>query len=918
MDSRHILLFMCIAITLGASAAVCIGDTFRSFPLRNGDFSFVSRPWGMPANWRTMVWSGQHTFSLDPVPTGPQNSPSTAVITAAAHGRAAYWQDVYLIKGKYRLRVDIKLSGGCIANLLVNDGSMAIDSAESFKTVSVDFSADGNTRIHLLMQGTGEARFKNVQIIPLELKTNPAPVQNSPYIGEIVLPENPDLAEEYAAWELQRCIGKLTGYVPGLRGRDKTQPGISILLGGEPDYRLRRLNDESYRVAKTKNAIILQGNSPRSTLYAVYDFLKEQGCAWGFAGELGEQIPKVKYINLPKANRYETPDYDVRGYYIWPQHMLPDGGWMAPDLEAEMDWALRNRMNALWAAEVHDFGAHRGYSHLQTNNHSWAPFLNDEHPEWWPLVDGKRLRLHMSGRPNQLCVSNKQLRDAAVEKALAAFRDEPRLKIFALSPEDEPCWWCECENCRKLDADQGKGEWKPATDGTPNISMADRVINFVNEVAARVVKVYPDKQIEVYAYGSYRDAPKREKVHPSVLIKYTYWPRPPLNEKILETKAAGPLEAVRQLNGWKKAGTKHFGLYDYYNWIYPDAVTTEFFQAADMLRTLNKKWGFKHALGETESGTFPAMMMYNLRAALLWNVDTDYREFMHKMCTDFYGPAAETIYEYYVALDDIILKSDKWKDPDWSYLNFSDYTVEDCISLGVILSRAEAKCKGIQPYESRIEIARFGHDSLYYAVAQSSETTLSAEQKLLAKAGFERAKNTMRKYGFGTNGVGIGVLENFYLPIRVKETIMALPVEWSFKTDAADAGIDAKWYAGKTDDSWQPIRTDKDWTIQGHNYHGAAWYALDLSIPENTAQKMDANKGKLSLYFGAVDGAVDVFLNGVKIGEQQTAVDWMWDKSFTIQIPESFDPRADNWLFVRVKKNNYAAGIWKPVSIVIE
>jgi len=919
MGFRRFVMCIAAAVLLVGSIISCeAGDIgVRGFPLRNGDFSYSSRPWGLPANWGTMTWSGRYSFTLDPPPTGPQNQPSAAVITAIDTGRAAYWQDVVLMKGRYRLTFEVMVSGSSNFSLLANDGNAYAETAPGYRKISSDFSADGSTRIHLIVQGPGEVRFRNMECIPLELESASVPVENGLNIGEIVIPKNADLAEDYAVWELQRCIGRLTGSVPGLQGRDKTQPGIKIIVGGKPAGKLAKLGEDSYRIVKQKDSIILQGNTPRGTLYAVYDFLKLQGCAWAFAGDLGEAIPRVSALKLPAGDRYESPDYDVRGYMIPPQRMYPDGGWMMLNLEDEMDWAVRNRMNALWATKVHDFTAHRGYSHLQTNNHSWAQFLVDDHPEWWTRVNGTRTKLHMSGRPNQICVSNQELRDLAVKRALEAFKAEPRLKIYALSPEDEPCWWCECEKCRKLDADRGKGEWKPAADGTPNISMSDRVINFVNEVAARVSKVYPDKLIECYAYGSYRDAPIREKVHPNVLIKYTYWPRPPLNQRILETKASGPVEAVRQLDGWKKAGVKHFGLYDYYNWVFPDATLAEFFQSTDMLKTLHDRWGFRHALGETEAGTWPSMMMYNIRAAALWNVNTSYKTVIKDLCTKFYGPAGDIMNDYYLKLDDVIQKSDKWKNPDWSYLNFSDFTMNDCLSSGEILSRAEALVKDQAPFDSRLEIARYGHDALVYAVAQSSPEPLSSDQKKLARVCFDRARDTMNKYGLGTNGTGAGVMRVFYLPVKIRSNIMDLPLEWVFKIDPNDVGIKENWFTQQSG-IWEPIRTDKDWTSQGHKYHGAAWYSLNLTVPDDTRKLMAAHKGSMHLYFGAVDGTADIYLNGTKIGEQKSPAALMWDKSFTIPLPENFDPSAANNLCIRVEKDAYAAGIWKPVSIVVE
>jgi len=52
-------------------------------------------------------------------------------------------------------------------------------------------------------------------------------------------------------------------------------------------------------VATDENSLTLAGNSPRGTLYAVYDFLKTQGCRWYLPGKRGEVIPKRGNLDLP-------------------------------------------------------------------------------------------------------------------------------------------------------------------------------------------------------------------------------------------------------------------------------------------------------------------------------------------------------------------------------------------------------------------------------------------------------------------------------------------------------------------------------------------------------------------------------------------------------------------------------------------
>jgi len=72
----------------------------------------------------------------------------------------------------------------------------------------------------------------------------------------------------------------------------------------------------------------------------------------------------------------------------------------------------------------------------------------------------------------------------------------------------------------------------------------------------------------------------------------------------------------------------------------------------------------------------------------------------------------------------------------------------------------------------------------------------------------------------------------------------------------------------------------------------------------------------LNLLFGAIDGKSEIYLDGVKIGESQGDPGVMWDKSFQIALPSGMDRLKPHRLVVKVTKDSFAAGIWKPVKIV--
>ena len=124
--------------------------------------------------------------------------------------------------------------------------------------------------------------------------------------------------------------------------------------------------------------------------------------------------------------------------------------------------------------------------------------------------------------------------------------------------------------------------------GLPELSMTDRALNFVNEAAARVAAVYPDKKIQTYAYAATQKPPVVNTVHPNVLIKYT-WHGAPVNRPITDMNY--PINEVtsEEITGWRNANAQDMALYDYGNYFHIDCPNFWHSHLADYLRTFSEK-----------------------------------------------------------------------------------------------------------------------------------------------------------------------------------------------------------------------------------------------------------------------------------------------------------------------------------------
>ena len=935
----RVLFFICVVVSGGilrGDDRSLSGELIPLYPVRNGDFT-STRPRYFPSYWDAVEHKGQPKFNVERLSGALlhlQNFDAVATITTDANSRGSYVQKVPLIPGRYSLNVELAVGGSAEVNIMVADQSTTIGSGDGWSKAVLEFDAGPEETISLDVQGDGKVQFRSVWINILRTDSAGVPVTGGEPISGIVLALDCSEAEKFAAYELQRVIYAMMGHTPGLVGRDEISPGRKILLGRAGSHAdlngLESLAEDSYLVGlNDQKDIVLAGNTPRGTLYAAYDFLKLQGCGWFMPGLVGEVIPNRDYLVQPEPSRIETPDWEVRGFMVTLHCFAFEGDWFIQG-EDILDWAVRNRMNGFWYGQniTSDFRAHRGQGYEQMLNHTWHLFMDPDHPEWWALVDGKRTRLHKSGRFNMLCVSNQELRNHVVETALAYFASHPNSKVYALNPEDEPANWCECSGCRALDGDEGKGEWVKGVNGHPGQSMTDRCVDFVNEVAARVSQVYPTKQIELYIYGSYREPPKRQKVHPNVMLKYTFWPGAPLNRDLLDTSVVYNRDKVMGLlDGWRAAGVKQFGLYDYGEFFHPDRPIFWFYSITNALKTFHDRWNFRNCMGETDNTMSGAFMWHNIRARAMWDVNIDYKKEVDDICTGFYGQSAEPMKRYYDFMTSSVMQSNAWQEfnyvpaeqgnmGNYNWLELREQPVDRVLLATHWLDEALAMAGDNTLLQHRLQIARYGHALLTYYVIEkagfSSELLRTQADDALSLA-IELAQKYNIKMSQGLANMLKGRVAA--ASAAIGRRLFTLPVEWQFKTDPQDQGNEQEWFRLGQNLSWQPILTNKDWTSQGYDYHGVAWYTttFQLGVEEAKQKEFNEERSRLALRFNGIDGAAEVYLDGLRIGSQEE----IKDKSLSVSLPESFDPGILHTVTVRVEKHDDTAGICKPVWIVL-
>jgi len=205
----------------------------------------------------------------------------------------------------------------------------------------------------------------------------------------------------------------------------------------------------------------LWGYDERGSYNAVCGLLRKLGVRWYLPGELGEVVPSMKSIPLPKIDETVKPDFEFRQFNV---------RFGTVDDEV-MKWSMRLGIRNPYGLMI----AHGMHSMTEPDA------LKEKHPDWFALYGGKR-DTQTGKRLNHLCYSNEELFEATVKWARAQF-DVYDFQSVSIMPPDAYISICQCELCQGKDVPEMGSRGK----------LSNHVWDFVNRVAKEVGKTHPDK-----------------------------------------------------------------------------------------------------------------------------------------------------------------------------------------------------------------------------------------------------------------------------------------------------------------------------------------------------------------------------------------------------------------------------------------
>ncbi|GAJ07267.1 unnamed protein product, partial [marine sediment metagenome] len=205
----------------------------------------------------------------------------------------------------------------------------------------------------------------------------------------IAVPARPSPDESLAAQELLHYLQLATGQrLDIVTEAEATSPAIFLGLTGAagelglPDPELGRAG---FIVQSHGEALVIAGNNGLATRYGVYWLLGQRlGVRWYIPTEMFEIVPKLEKVTLENLSVREIPAFEPRTYRcVWQGRDCSYVGDRDPVHGCDL-WVTRNLLT------VDSRGAAREQSHSLRRIIVPSRY-RDEHPEYLPLLEGRRL-----------------------------------------------------------------------------------------------------------------------------------------------------------------------------------------------------------------------------------------------------------------------------------------------------------------------------------------------------------------------------------------------------------------------------------------------------------------------------------------------------------------------------------------------
>jgi len=647
----------------------------------------------------------------------------TVVVYQGAKGQTPEWKKIKVegldvgLLNRYRMAMDMN---GRL-NIYINDRAEPVFSSGELPTYhdAANYAAFGlcspRSNFHPFAQY--QVDIDAVQIDSAEGRFEPPGAVGIPdWRTKCTIVSDPQALDlEYiAAQQLAHYVEKITGTRPAISSTPQSGSANNIYVGrsAKVDAMLRnvdwdQLGTDGIVIRKVGKNLVLSGGRPRGALFAVYTFLEDElDCRWWAPG--AETIPTRPKLNWDKLkpnkvvyrspfdfrlitaegtgrpfsfklrlNGGDMPQFDPDGGSIL-KHLLPGRKYFADHPE----WYAYFPETGGDGTDGRDVEAEGG-------EYSWTNGLKYVKETRTEAMYQAALRSHRL--PWQACMTSPGALQQVTENVMADLAEQydsweyPPKVVWIVQQDGH--WKCHCDRCMKLIQQEG--------------SRSAAWVRFLNAVARRVEKEYPEVRIGMHAYLHTIKPPRTIRPHDNVLIYMALLDRDH-KTSLGQLPDLGPYAAE-----WARI-SQNTWLWDYTanfrNYLVPHP---NHLVHGDTIQYC-AKIGFNGIRYQGSHGTLTELVhMRNwVISQLLWDPRQDPRLLVEEFLQGYYGPAAPHLMNYLDTLHEVIRRD------GGKFLSCFSGNTDGWLTLGdlnlvtSLFNEAATAVADQQPYAARLATAR--------------------------------------------------------------------------------------------------------------------------------------------------------------------------------------------------------------------
>lgn len=444
---------------------------------------------------------------------------------------------------------------------------------------------------------------------------------------------------EKASRVMQQYIARISDVtLPVIFDNYPAHPKKEIAIGG-----VNREYDETngqifapdeYRI-KVKDGNVTINGGTRGVLYGVYVFL-EKYLGVRFFTRACERIDYKPVFEIEETDESFSPVFEYRDYCHW--NMF------------DPEFTVKCKINGSFARHLREedgygVGFAGGFGGLV---HTFSLFCSpqkyfEEHPEYYAVnEEGKHV-------PYALCHTNEGTQEVVAQNMIECLDEEPAPTLISLSINDGVPSRCNCAKCKGLFGGKGND--------------TDRLLYFVNRVARRIAKKYPDVKVDTISYADMSAAPQCEKPDKNVVVRVC---GDGLRGFTLEEAKAAEGEEAKRLEKRRVFADRIDALSamtdKIYVWDYPydyNAINSIF----PVLHTLRQDMRYfaDHSVkgvfinGQTDTCDFEDLKIYLLSKVMFdpYMGAEEYERHLTEFLEGFYGEGWTYLYDYIKKCEEI-------------------------------------------------------------------------------------------------------------------------------------------------------------------------------------------------------------------------------------------------------------------------